>query len=190
MNKKINQSDVKSIFDILKVVNNHSYALIPELAKELKVTKVELANYVLNNPKLFHTENIFSYREVKVKRMLWPNDPKSTYTTTENRRNRNLGMGVKEVYLSPIENYGYIEGYTIEIDKFDKDDKYRFYKWRNTEAKINWLKENGFTFATSFVLGGLGDSYSHKSENAISELKIKELHLLGWIHNDIPPLSR
>lgn len=215
--KQITQSDVQSVFKILKVVNNHNYALITEIAKELKVSKIDLAKHVIDHQKLFYAENIFSYKEVKVKRRLWPNDAKSTYTTSDMVPNKNLGMGLKEVYLNAVENYrtsewlanqittmskylhisevdnyGMIEGYYISTDvkkeKLD-DDKYRCYQWRNTLDKVEWFKENGFTHPSGFTIGGFGDSYSFKVENSIALNKINELKLLGWTTNKFNPLA-
>lgn len=215
--KEISQSDLQSIFKILKVVNNKSYVLITELAKELKIGKVELADYVMHNQKLFYAENCFTYKNINVKRRLWPNDPKSTYASTATVINKSLGMGLLEVYLNAVENYrtnewlehqiiscekfiyisevdnyGQIEGYYIGTDEKKEradEDKYRSYKWRNTVDKVKWLKDNAFTNQYSFVMGGFGDSWTFKVDNAITLNKINELKAQGWTTNKFQPLA-
>lgn len=205
---------IKESFELLKIANNHSYVLIPELSKELKTTKTHLMGFVINNPKNFYTENIWSVKDVKVRRRLWPNDPKSVYTTTEQVKNRNLGLGIKNVYLDAAENYrtdewlqkiikekgkylhisesdnyGYIQGYYVKTDLKKQDDEFRYYLWRNTQTKINWLKEEGYLSSGTFYYGGFGDSYGNKHDNIITLGKINELKGLGWSFNNFKPLS-
>ena len=50
-------AEIKRRVDLLKMANNKKYCLIPELAKELKVSKTDLMQFILDNPKLFHTDN-------------------------------------------------------------------------------------------------------------------------------------
>src|SRR5688500_2900381 len=115
--------DVKKIkekVDLLKLANNLPYCLIPELAKELHVTKSDLTAFVLSSPNLFYVENCWSYREVKVKKRLWPNDPTSVYVDTEMRKNRNLGLGILQAYLKPEDNWRTDEWLTAQIQLNEK----------------------------------------------------------------------
>lgn len=206
---------LKEKADLLKVANNKKYCLIPELSKELKVSKTELTQFILSNPKLIYTENIWSYREKNVKRRLWANDPKSTYNDTVSVKNKNLGLGIVTVYLQAKDNYrtdewlqekiatskkvlhindwsnyGYIEGYYVNTDLQKEDDRFRMWLWRNTPAKMQWLRENGYLHRDTFSVGGFGDCAITTLDTAISLDKINELKQLGWSINDLPPLSR
>ena len=55
-------AEIKRRVDLLKMANNKKYCLIPELAKELKVSKTDLMQFILDNPKLFHTDNQWTYK--------------------------------------------------------------------------------------------------------------------------------
>lgn len=204
-------SEIKETFELIKVANNSKFALIPELAKELKTTKTTLTKFILDNPELFHTENEYIYRRKRVKRFLFSRNSKEFYWDTEQVKSRSLGLGVEQVYLSPVENYrtdewlqnriethrkylhisemdnyGHIQGYYIEISK---DDKLRSNQWANTSTKLKWLNDNGYTHEGSAVYGGFGDSYTAKYSHVISLDSIKKLKSEGWFFNDFKPMS-
>lgn len=84
-------TEIKKRVDLLKMVNNMTYCLVSELAKELKVRKTDLMQFILDNPKLFYAENIWLYKEA----------PHSKNQTGH----KNLGVCIKEVYLSPEDNF-------------------------------------------------------------------------------------
>lgn len=65
----MNIAEIKRRFDLLKTANASNYCLVSELAKELRASKTDLMQFILDNPKLFHTEDVYSYK-------------KKTYTTT------------------------------------------------------------------------------------------------------------
>lgn len=56
-------SEIKRKFELLKMANASNYCLVSELAKELKVSKTDLMQFVLDNYKLFHVEDIYSYKK-------------------------------------------------------------------------------------------------------------------------------
>lgn len=127
-------AEIKRRVDLLKMANNKKYCLIPELAKELKVSKTDLMQFILDNPKLFHTDNQWTYKVMLRSQKVAPN--------------KNLGLGIEEVYILPEDNfrteewlqkqkvekaryihisefdyYG-VQGYYVSIDK-EGDSKYR-----------------------------------------------------------------
>lgn len=211
------QEQIKETFDLILKIENKSYVLIPHLAKELKVDKFQLTQYIIDNPKVFYFENEFSYKHVKVKRYLWPGQ-KEFYWDTNYVKNKSLGLAVKNVYLNPddnyrtdewlqkmietqkhyiaiseMNNYGYIQGYYLSKDvKPEKqtDDKYRFWKWRNTDEKLDYLKSNGYTNEGGAVYGGFGDSHSVKYDHEITLNSIGKLQAMGWTMNEVKPLSK
>lgn len=192
-------AEIKRRVDLLKMANNQKYCLIPELAKELKVSKTDLMQFVLDNPKLFHSDNQWTYK-------VMPRSQKVVH-------NKNLGLGIEQVYLSPEDNfrteewlqaqiiskakyihisefdyYG-VQGYYIKIDK-DGDSKYREWLWRNTESKVKEIQSLGVLHKKTFYTGGFGDSSAHPVDYAISPDGLEKLKQAGWIFNQLRPLSR
>lgn len=192
-------AEIKRRADLLKMANNKKYCLISELAKELKVRKTDLMQFILDNPKLFHTDNQWTYKVM----------PRSQQITTD----KNLGLGIEEVYLSPEDNfrtdewlqkqiidkakyihvsefdyYG-VQGYFIKIDK-EGDSKYKEHLWRNTESKVKEVKSLGVLHMETFYSGSFGDSSAHPVDHAISPDGLDELIRAGWTFNKLNPLSR
>lgn len=66
-------AEIKRRVDLLKMANNKKYCLIPELAKELKVSKTDLMQFILDNPKLFHTDNQWTYKVMLRSQKVAPN---------------------------------------------------------------------------------------------------------------------
>lgn len=191
--------EIKRRFDLLKMANNKKYCLIPELAKELKVSKTDLMQFILDNPKLFHTDNQWTYKVM----------PRSQKVV----QNKNLGLGIEQVYISPEDNfrteewlqvqitskakyirisefdyYG-VQGYYISIDK-EGDSKYRDWIWRNTEAKVKEVQSLGILHKDTFYTGGYGDSSAHPVDYAISPDELDKLTQAGWTFNKLNPISR
>ena len=192
-------AEIKRRVDLLKMANNKKYCLIPELAKELKVSKTDLMQFVIDNPKLFHTDNQWTYKVMR----------RSQQITTD----RSLGLGIEGVYLSPEDNfrteewlqrqiidkakyihvsefdyYG-VQGYFIKIDK-EGDSKYREWFWRNTKSKIDEIQILGVLHKKTFYAGGIGDCSAHPVDYAISPDGLDELIRAGWTFNKLNPLSR
>lgn len=193
--------EIKRRVDLLKMANNKKYCLISELAKELKVRKTDLMQFILDNPKLFHTDNQWTYKVM----------PRSQQITTD----KNLGLGIEEVYLSPednfrtdewlqkqivdkakyihiseFNNYGHIEGYFVQIDDEKNSSKYREWAWRNTKSKIDEIQTLGVFHKEKFYIGGLGDCSACPVDYAISPDGLDELIRAGWTFNKLNPISR
>ena len=155
--------EIKRRVDLLKTANNKNYCLIPELAKELKISKTDLMQFILDNPKLFYTDNQWSYKS----KVVYRNMSGVRFKDIDKVRDKNL-VGIEKVYILPEDNfrteewlqvqidskakyihisefdyYG-VQGYYIEIDKKEKS-KYREYLWRNTEVKVFELQSLGIT---------------------------------------------
>ena len=156
-------AEIKRRVDLLKMANNKKYCLIPELAKELKVSKTDLMQFILDNPKLFHTDNQWTYKVMLRSQKVAPN--------------KNLGLGIEEVYILPEDNfrteewlqkqkvekaryihisefdyYG-VQGYYVSIDK-EGDSKYREWLWRNTISKVKEIQSLGVLHKDTFYTGG------------------------------------
>lgn len=202
-------TEIKRRVDLLKMANNRKYCLIPELAKELKVSKTDLMQFILDNPKLFHTGDQWGYKNKVVQVVISGVKFKDTIQV----KNKNLGLGIEEVYLSPEDNfktdewlqkqiidkakyiyisefeyYG-VQGYFIKIDKED-DSKYRRWIWRNTKSKIDEIQELGVLHKETFYTGGFGDSAAHPVDYAISPDGLEKLAQAGWTFNKLKPLSK
>ena len=192
-------AEIKRRVDLLKMANNKKYCLIPELAKELKVSKTDLMQFILDNPKLFHTDNQWTYKVMPRSQKVAPN--------------KNLGLGIEEVYILPEDNfrteewlqkqkvekaryihisefdyYG-VQGYYVSIDK-EGDSKYREWLWRNTISKVKEIQSLGVLHKDTFYTGGFGDSSAHPVDYAISPDGLEKLKQAGWTFNQLNPLSR
>lgn len=192
-------AEIKRRVDLLKMANNKKYCLIPELAKELKVSKTDLMQFILDNPKLFHTDNQWTYKVMPRSQKVAPN--------------KNLGLGIEEVYILPEDNfrteewlqkqkvekaryihisefdyYG-VQGYYVSIDK-EGDSKYREWLWRNTTSKVKEIQSLGVLHKDTFYIGGYGDCTEHPVEYAISSEGLQKLKQAGWTFNELKPLSR
>lgn len=155
---------------------------------------------IIDNPKLFDTGEVWTYKRA----------PKSFSRI----KNKNLGLGIKEVYVVPednyrtdewlkkktedclkyihiseFDNYGRIEGYYIEIDK-DENSRYREYVWRNTENKIKDISNLGVLHKHIFLRGGWGDCCSYTIDYSIGEEGLRILKENGWNFNPLNPINK
>lgn len=204
-------STVKETFDLLRKANASPYILVPELAKELKITKTVLTKYIIENTKLFYTETCYSY---KTKKFI-SSFAGRKYRDEKQVKNRNLGMGILNVYLLPednyrtdewlisqikgkakyfhiseYDNYGYIGGYYIAYDT-DTQDEFRRYKWRNTADKVNDLQKRFKLRKAAYYIGGFGDSSLCEPNGfEITLDQINELKKEGYTFNDFKPLTQ
>jgi hypothetical protein len=62
----MNIVQVKNVVELLQKANNKPYALLPEVAKEFKVSKTELMKFIDEEPDRIYCENVWSYKEKKV----------------------------------------------------------------------------------------------------------------------------
>lgn len=203
-------AEIKRRVDLIKIANNKKYCLVPELAKELKVSKTDLMQFILNNPKLFYINNQWSYKYKVVYRSV----AGVKFKDTDRIKNKNLGLGIEQVYISPednfrtkewlqkqitekakyihiseFSNYGYIEGYYICIDK-ESDSEYREWIWRNTESKVKEIQSLGVLHENTFYIGGFGDCSVYSVDYAISTDGLEKLKQAGWTFNQLNQLSK
>lgn len=205
----MNIAEIKRRFDLLKTANASNYCLVSELAKELRASKTDLMQFILDNPKLFHTEDVYSYKKKTYTTTIWGNKFKETRTI----KDKVLGLGIKEVYINPednfrtdewlqkqivekakyisisaFDNYGRIEGYFIEIDNGESECRYS--EWRNTEAKVKELQSLGIVHKDTFYFGGYGDCSEYHTDYVISLDGLEKLKADGWTFNQLKPLSK
>lgn len=201
---------IKRKFDLLKMANASDFCLISELAKELKVSKTDLMQFVLDNPKLFHAEDKYSYKKKSYTTIV----SGMRYKDTKMVKDKALGLGIVSVYLNPednfrteewlqkqivekakyihiseFDNYGYIEGYFIQIDE-ESNSNYREHVWRNTIAKVKEIQSLGITSKETFYYGGFGDYSKCPVDYAINSNGLEVLKGAGWTFNKLNPLSR
>jgi hypothetical protein len=199
--------EVKKTVDLLKKANGCSYVTLTELSKELKTTKTKLMEFIENNNRLFILKHKWTTKDKTVITTFAGRKYKDTIQV----KAKDLGLCVENVFLqldenynniewaekmkithekylniTPSNNYGYIQGYYVELDK--EDETYRKHLWRNTKEKIEKIKD--YLSSGYFVYGGLGDSYSTKHDNIITTENIEKLKKEGWTFNDYPPLSK
>lgn len=205
----MNIAEIKRKFELLKQVNSSKLCLISELAKELKVSKTDLMQFVIDNPKLFHTETKYSYKTESYVATIAGH----RFRDDKKVANKNLGLGITNVFLHPednfrteewlqkqiddkakyihiseFDNYGRIEGYYIKVDK-ESDSEYREHLWRNTEAKLKELKGLGIVSYGVFYFGGFGDCSKHPFDYTITPSGLNRLKEKGWAFNKLKPIG-
>lgn len=164
-------------FNLLKKANNENYVTISELAKELKIYKTELMEFIEKNEELFSTNYIKNNRknlglcifDIYEYKYLNPNTVEFALYNKQQYANT--------IYVTPIVDYGYIKGYEI-IEDIKENSKHREHIWRNTKEKINELKKLGIISNKEFIFGSMFDSYNKNIENVLCdnwEDKLKEI---------------
>ena len=182
---EIKIEEIKRITELVKKVNCEYNALISEVAKEMGVKKTALMQFILDNPKLFKTEERFKY--------------------TKNEK-KSVGLAIRYVYLTPEENpdteewlakmrkawenkihigeqtyYGYHEYFYIPEDgpKSTNDTYTKEGMYRNTPEKIKFLVEKGIIKKVKGGYGGLSDYYHTEYYPYTDEVQ-KALEDIGW----------
>lgn len=194
-------SEIKRRVDLLKKVSQQKTVLIKDVAKELKARQTDLMIFIEDNPKLFHTDQVWSYK--KESYIEYTRFGKSRQTRTV--QDKCKGLGITEVYLRPEDNYrtdehvalmqrkyaktiwvrgwdnyGTIEGHYVAEDKADTKDEHRYHLWRNTAAKIRELTRLGILHEETFYIGGAFDCSSHKISTAITAADAERARAGGW----------
>lgn len=180
-------NEIKRRFDLLKKVNNESYCLVSELAKELKVSKTDLMQFIEDNHDLFSLGVItdpISNRVAKNKGLLIKNVylTSAENPTTDEWIEKKVKENKKYIYINEIEYYGRIEGYYISRDS-EKGSHNREYLWRNTKEKLDKLVEQGIVCKHTFCIGNMSDCYSSTFEYALLGDWENKLIENGWKFN-------
>lgn len=191
-------SEIKKRVELLQKAGLQKTVLISDVAKEMKVRITDLMEYILDNPKLFSTEEVWSWK----KETYYEHMPWGKVKNTRSVHDKCKGLGITTVYESPEENwrtdewlekkirenrktiwiskwdnYGVIEGKYIAADA---EDKYRKHLWRNTLEKIEEIKKTGVVSEGTFYIGGYGDCTSHDMKTCINDDGIAKLREMGW----------
>ena len=174
--------EINRITELVKTVNCSTWALIPEVAREMGVKKTALMQFIQDNPKLF--------RVVEARKR------------AANGRTTSLGLAICFVYLTPEQNpeteewlavkrrewekklhvdamnyYNQLEFFHICEDPKDENNRYHLY--RNTPEKIKVLTDAGILKKEKCIYGGLSDCYTMETCRVTSEL-IQKLKDAGW----------
>lgn len=193
--------EIKRRVELLQAATLQKSVLVKDVAKELKESQTDLMQFILDNPKLFHTDEVWSWKKGNYKEMTRFGAVRSTRAVKDKCK----GLGIAEVYLCPEDNfrtdehvailqsryartvwlkdwnnYGTIEGHYVEEDAFDAKDEHRKHLWRNTAAKITELKNIGILRPRTFYIGGAFDCSEHDILTAIDGDGIAKAESLGW----------
>ena len=182
----MNIENVKEVFNLCCQANGMKVIRITDLAKELGVKKTVLMKFINENCNLFNTfysskakkesDKVLLIKDV----FLTPTDNPSTEEWLEKKIVDNL----KYIHIDEWNNYGRIEGYYVNVDADGREAL-----WRNTETKIQRLKNEGILIDGTFYIGGFGDCSSHKKETVITKEGLNRLEELGWSHNVLSPIN-
>lgn len=193
--------EIKRRVDLLKKVTQQRTVLIKDVAKELKERVTDLMIFIEDNPKLFHTDQVWSWK----KEQYFDYTPFGKVKQTRTIHDKCKGLGITEVYLTPEDNfrtdefvtlmqrkcaktvwvgawnnYGRIEGHYVVEDVFNEKDEHRYHLWRNTAEKIRELRNLGILHDDTFYIGGFGDCSKHKVTTAITKADADKARSLGW----------
>lgn len=194
----MNIQEIKERVELFQKATCQKTVLVSDIAKELKCRITDLMKFIIDNPKLFNTEEVWTLKNETYYEYVCG----SKHKYTRQVKDKCKGLGIECIYLSPEENwrtdewaekqkkdfentfwvskwnnYGVIEGMYVDNDK---EDKMRHNLWRNTPEKIEKLKEQGILFRDVFYIGGLGDCSAYEKFTAINEANIKKAKELGW----------
>lgn len=193
--------EIKRRIDLLKKVSQQRTVLIKDVARELKERQTDLMIFIEDNPKLFKTEQVWSWK----KEAYYEHTPFGKVKHSRTVQDKCKGLGISEVYLRPEDNYrtdefislmqrqeaktiwvsewsnyGTIEGHYIQEDIPKDKDEHRLHLWRNTADKISGLKDLGILHERWFYIGGFGDCNSYKKDTAITKEGADKARSLGW----------
>lgn len=193
--------EIKRRVDLLKKVTQQRTVLIKDVAKELKERQTDLMIFIEDNPKLFLTDQVWSWK----KETYYENTPFGRRKDSRTVKDKCKGLGITEVFLSPEDNcrtdefvtlmqrkhaktiwvsawdnYGCIEGHYVQQDLPSEKDEKRSHLWRNTEKKVKELKELGVLQDGTFYIGGAFDCSSHKKDTAITKTGADKARAAGW----------
>ena len=204
-----NQTDIVKAVALCKKADCKPYVTIPSLQKMLGCKRLDIVSYIDENPDLFHCEERFRDKYVTI----YENIFGKKFRRKERVNGDSLGLCIIEAYSSPeknpwaetglkdlikrnartiwiseVNNYGQIEGHTVQEDKKPSDlksgEQYKnnlknTWLWRNTHEKVQELLDKGIIKRRKFWMGGIGDSYSVEGNEITSE-GVKALEAEGW----------
>lgn len=199
---------IKDTFEILKTINGKPQIALWELAKEIGVNKVPLYLYMANHPELFVIGDYIKTKEKRTRNdSLTESLTNEAYKVTTSEENK--GLHVFEVFITAEENpkhpryldymlraynqYIHINTWQHpeELDfyliigpdsRYANGDRYHKYsKWRNTKAKIEYLKQ-ALNFPDA-MFGGKNESIEIDGALRINKGDIKRITALGWTTN-------
>lgn len=194
--------EIKRRVDLLKQVTQKKTVLINDVAKEMKVRQTDLMMFIEDNPKLFKTDQVWSWKKHRYVSCVIGG---KKYYNVEDIHDKCKGLGITEVYLRPEDNfrtdefvalmqrekamtvwvtdwnnYGVIEGHYIAEDLPKEKDEHRYHLWRNTADKIRQLQDLDILYETTFYIGGAFDCNTYKKDTAITKEGADKARSLGW----------
>ena len=154
------------------------------LAKELGVKKTDMMRFLLEGGYHFDmtewTKHNKYYQVVKK----WITVDKVFVNEIDNPRNPEWlpmmkAKYPKYLYLTKVEDYGTLLGWKLEVDQKDRYG----YGWRNTEEKVQAVKDAGLMKDTTFCKGFFGDGWNETHlafREKDKEVSVKALKDAGW----------
>jgi len=175
-NKKIADLTLDEVFRALKALwAMNEPTTINSLAKDLGVNRIDFFYWVTEANK-YH----FTIKKDKAEK---PYISEFFRNVLDNEANPDWLPHRKTKYpdllvFTEVEYYGHL-GWKLEVDI---KGTYGF-GWRNTEEKIQAVKDSGILKETTFCFGGLGDSWTETYLGFRDEDKdeiVKKLEAAGW----------
>lgn len=151
-------NEVIRIVNLLRKVNCTKYALIADVAKEMGVKKTALMQFIVDNPKLFKTDEIYKRQGNTQKCMGLA--IREIYRTAEENPATEEWLDAKKkewdkkIHIGERSYYGCHEYWLIPVDS----PEYKEGDYRNTQEKIQELVDAGVIKKKRACYGAWGDA--------------------------------
>lgn len=151
--EKLEITEIKRIVSLIQKIECKNYAVLTDTAKELGVKKTELMQFIEDNNKLFKISEVNGVKGLTISNVyLKPEDNPETDEWIEKKKKE----WEKKLHVSKMYYYGCFEFYYITTDT-DGYCSHKEYLYRNTDAKMNKLIEDGILTYEKRGYGGFGD---------------------------------
>lgn len=184
----MNIKEIGRVVYLLQKANNQCYAYVSEIAKEMKVKKTDLTEFILNNPKLFVVVNDKKGMGVKE---CYESESSNPYNPEYLERQKR--EWARKLYVCQWDCYGQKEDYYLTVDANHysyNDKKYSDMvdKWRNTNDKIKEVEKSGHFFKG---MGSTGMFSGTEIPYCLSVQNMKDLIDEGWtLVGEIPDVIK
>lgn len=185
MTKDVKDLTFEEIEETRSLLKQMGEPVTPQnLAKELGVKKTEMMKFL--NEGGYHFDMTKWTRRDKYSRVTkeWITVDKVFVNEIDNPRNPDWlpmmkAKYAKYLYLTKVEDYGNLLGWKLEVDQKDRYG----YGWRNTEEKVQAVKDAGLLKDTTFCKGFFGDGWNETHlafREKDKDTAVKALKDAGW----------
>ena len=182
---KIEEMTFETIEETRALLDQMGETVTPQnLAKELGVKKTEMMKFLNENK--YHFKVTSWVRRDKYQRVVkeWVTVDKVYPNAIDNPKNPEWlpmmkAKYAKYIYLTKVLDYGALLGWKLDVDQ---QNRYG-YGWRNTEEKVQEIRDAGLMKDTTFCKGFFGDGWNETHlafREKDKDTAVKALKDAGW----------